>query len=169
MNYLARMIEISNWCDEEGSLILPENVNSIKADGITKDLKSDNNTISLWEINSLDELKEIAISLLTSKSKPQDLFVVAIPKNTIEEYLEIENNNAAETAFKKFKNRHYDLLNMTLEKLKILASIILSALQNENNIYDFTFINRKDAIKELINNGDIIFDELKGALKKEFN
>ena len=169
MNYLVRMIEISNWCDNEGEIILPENVNSVSSDGITRDLKSDGNTISLWEIKSLEELKEVAVSLLTSKNQPQNLFIVAIPKGSVEECLELENNNAAETAFKKFKNRHYDLLDMNLEKLKTFAEIILRAMQNENNVYDFIYINGKDFIKELINSGEIVFDELKGKLKKEFN
>ena len=167
MSYLVRMIEIANWSNDDGSLITPDNFRFVKADGITKDLKTGNNMLSLWEIHSLDELKEMAISLLTSKSSPQDLFIIAIPKEGVEKLLELENNNDAETAFKKFQNRHYDLLNMDLEKLQILSKLILEALQDESRLYDFIYIESKNLIKQLIDAGEIDVNKLKGKIQKD--
>ena len=167
MSYLVRMIEVGNWSDEDGNIYLPDNFNKVHSDGITKDLKSDDDTISLWEINDLSEFSEIAISLLTSKSSPQDLFIVAIPKSDLEQNFELENNNDAETAYKKYKSKHYDLLHMNYERLGTLSKIILTALQNDDNIHDFIYTHCKEDIKKLIDSGDIELEELKGKLKKD--
>ena len=169
MEYLVRMIEIGNWSDTDGNVLAPNKYKNVHADGITKDLKSDGDTISLWEIDDLNELNDVAISLLTSRNSPQNLYVVAIPKKVISEKLELENNNNAETAYKKFESKHYDLLEMNLEKLEALSELILSQLQDVNNTYDLVFSQEKERIKQLITSGEIDLDKLKGRLRKEFD
>lgn len=163
MSFLVRMIQLNNWIDDNGS-ILP--IDDVKADGITKDLKSDDNTMSLWEINSLDELREVAASLLTSRDSVHDLFIVAIPKDKLVGKIKFENNNCAETAYKKFKDRHYDLLDMNLGKIRILSELILESLKDDSNIYDFVFLDNKDFLNQLIASGEIVEEELKKKVKK---
>ncbi len=163
MSFLVRMIQLNNWMDESGT-ILP--IDSVKADGITKDLKSDDNTMSFWEINSLNELHDVAAALLTSRDSVHDLFVLAIPKDKLIGKIKFENNNYAETAYKKFKDRHYDLLDMNLSKIKILCEIMLESLKDESNTYDFIFLDNKDFLNQLISSGEIIEEELKKKVKK---
>ena len=82
MSYFVHKITVSNWTTIDDNEITDEEFELLKADGITNDLKSNNNEISFWEIDSLseNELNDISISILTGRDEKQDLSIVAIPK-----------------------------------------------------------------------------------------
>lgn len=169
MSYFVRMIRIGNWSNPDGDIITPDEYYSISSDAITIDLKTENNTLSLWEIDDLLELKEIAISLLTSRSAPQDLFVVAIPRISVDSDFDLENSFDGETAYIKFKNKHYNLLNLTYSKLGEFSKLVLNSLSHTEQVYDFLYKCNKSYIQQLVNNGDINKEELKKNLRREFN
>lgn len=160
MSYLVRRVQINNWMD--GNNFLP--VNKVKADGITIDLKSKANAMSFWEIESLDDLNKISIALLTTRNELSDFFVVAIPKDSLQGKIEMVNNGGGGTAYKKFKSKHYDLVDIDLEKVIILIELILNSFKM-GQIYDFTYEEHAKLLKELIDSGEINLSELQPKIK----
>lgn len=164
MSYMVRMLEMSNWITEDGQLWA--DAFSVCADGITKDLKTSDNTFSLWEIETLDELESIAISILTSRGKPQDLFVVAIPKENFASPFLLEHTTCAETAYTRYEKSHYDLLKVDLQQLKRISEIILSTLENPENVYELIYQQVRTKMQDLIAVGEIDKEKLKKDMKR---
>lgn len=163
MSFLVHKIQICNWMKDDN--VLP--VSQVKADGITLDLKSGNNSISFWEIDSLEELHDIALSIFTGRDELADFYVLAIPKNSLDGKIEIENNDYGETAYNKYRSRHYDLLNMDLSKLSILTEIMVEALKSDKNVFDFIYVDNREDLKNLILTGEMDLTKIKSRAKKD--
>lgn len=166
MSYLAHKIQICNWMKGNEIVSLDE----VKGDGITNDLKTIGNTISFWEIDELTDLQDVAVSIFTGRDELLDFYVVAIDKDEFEGKIAFKKtDNSDNTAFIKFKDKHYDLIGMDFSKLGLLAQMILDALQCDDNVFDFTYIDSKDYLKQLIDNGKLNKAELKKRVKKDLN
>ena len=151
MSYLVRKIKPSLWPDWEHTRI--NNIFELSADTITNDLKTTDNTLSLWEIESLDEMKDIAVAMATTRDEIQDFLIIAIPKNSIEKIIKIENNDLGQTAFFKYKNNHYDMVAMTFYEINEFASLICETLKDKTQTYNFIFHDDLQYIKEIYNAG----------------
>ncbi len=81
------------------------------------------------------------------------------------------NNGGGGTAYKKFKSKHFDLIDVDLEKIIILIELILNAMK-AGQIYDFTYEEHMELLNQLIDSGDININELQPKIKvylKEYN
>ena len=169
MSYFVHKITVSNWTTIDDNEITDEEFELLKADGITNDLKSNNNEISFWEIDSLseNELNDISISILTGRDEKQDLSIVAIPKADLDEHFRIKKSLGS-TCYLKYADKHYDLIDMNYKKLGVLARIIIRTQQNKDMVFDFIYAQQQRHIMELISNEDIVLDSNKGKLKKDY-
>lgn len=166
MSFLVHKITSSLWADQSKDIISIEHYKELSADGVTQDLKSSNNAISFWEIEDLSELNDISISILTGRDEVKDLTVVAIPKSTIVEHFEIEQSEG-DTLYLKYKNKHYDLINMNYEKLGSLIKLIIDAISEENTYYDMIFNQEGEYIWQLVESKKIQIDNPKSKLLKK--
>lgn len=155
MSYLVHKITSSLWADQSEDIISIENYKELSADGVTQDLKSSNNAISFWEIDDLSELNDVSISILTGRNELKDLSVVAIPKSTILEHFDIEQNEG-DTLYLKYKNKHYDLINMNYDKLGSLIKLIIIAILDDATFYDLIYKQQENYIMQLIDKNQII-------------
>ena len=86
MSYLIRKIGQAKWKKQE---VLKGN--PVPADAITSCLRTSSNTLSTWEIDTLDSLNSAILAISTNVDYLETMDFVAIPKqNVIDSGLDIE-------------------------------------------------------------------------------
>ena len=153
MSYLVRRITASFWPDGQNSVL--DNIDKLNADAITNDLSTKGNMLSLWEIEDLHQMEDVALAIATTRNEKKDFLIVAIPKDDIQADLEIEKDDLGDTAYTKYKSCHYDLLNMNLFDLKIFAMKVIDTLKNHSFTYDFIFNENTPKLRELYKLGEL--------------
>lgn len=161
MSYLVRKISIGNWNVDN------PNFEDVSADAITKDLKTEGNINSWWKIDNLDDLEMMALSIASCFELKGNVGVVAIPFETIDEKLDIQQS-AGKTAIIEYQSAHYDITNLNYRTLGILASLILKQLNNTRNYHLLTFKKIIEKIKKIIQDGNLTInrDLLGNAIKE---
>lgn len=162
MAYLVRRVDLSLW----GQTI--DNIEDLNGDTITTDLKTIDNTLSFWEVESKEMLMDISIALLTAgKHLDSNICLIIIPKSEIPKSLNFVNSIGS-TAYVKCKNMHYDLVNVNIKSLKEVAELIMK-YRDENVDYDIHNQTFKNKLKELIDNNEIAEENLQKNFKQEYN
>jgi hypothetical protein len=154
MKFYARVINlITDW--DMGK----SNVNNLNFD-VINDLKSNNNTLSFWLLNSLDDLYQMALAYLFSLRQLKNFSIIAIPENTFNE-ISIPNKTPDNTTtlYLKCKQNHCDLESLTVKDVVPVIKCIHNALKHAENhdafYYDFQFNDEVAKIKEIIDKGEV--------------
>lgn len=145
MEYLVRRFVENDWPDDNTEF---SSIMEWKANSITRGLRIENDVLSWWLIKDLDELTEIAISIASVFKSSSRVFVIAVPYSDIKEQdIEIEfSDKDALTAVKDFRDRHYNLSNLSIGKLVKLAELVaLNARKSENR----KTVSFKDILSEI--------------------
>lgn len=145
MEYLVRRFVENDWPDDNTEF---SSIMEWKANSITRGLRIENDVLSWWLIKDLDELTQIAISIASVFKSSSRVFVIAVPYSDIEEQdIEIEfSDKDALTAVKDFRDRHYNLSNLSIGKLVKLAELVaLNARKRENR----KTVSFKDILSEI--------------------
>lgn len=155
MSMMVRMLEKQKWASVNLST---EDHTKTPADAITSDLRTRSNTLSLWLINTRDELVNAVLALAVGRKQITRLDVMILEKDIIEEKgLTVVNSpESGLSPIEEYNDYHYDLIGMDYLKLGILSEIILDNLDNPENCIRF---DKKDI-------GDIIYE---GYKSKKFN
>lgn len=159
MSYLVRRITVSYWPDGENCIL--ENIDNLSADAITNDLKTTDNKLSLWEIENLNQLEDVALAIATTRNEKKDFLIVAINKEDIELDFDLEKDNLGDTAYTKYKESHYDLMQLTLFNLKKFAKKIVDTLKKQQFTYNFIFYENKSKLVALYTSGALDESTLK--------
>ena len=143
MAYLVRKIARSKWPDK----ICP--VEELPGDTIA-DIRTSNNELSVWLIDSTDGLDSAALALSASSKtdKIEKLQLVWIPLDEIEKkQLNVSDENEGDTIIPDLADMHRDLNNLTYGALGKIASIIQNELLEKNN---YKLFSRGDVKKALV-------------------
>lgn len=128
MPFLVRKISRGKWPEEICT------IDNIQGDAIA-DLKTSGNTLSLWMINSTEELDLAVLALATASEKEriETINIVYIDeKILIENSFVIDDKVSGDTAMTKLENTHRDLCKITYGSLGILSKIIIEEIKNEH-------------------------------------
>ena len=160
MKYLVRKFTEGAWPNGVERQFVSKDF--IDADCICTGLKTDHNKMSWWLIEDLNELEAAAISIASAYKSKGRIFVVAIPfQQVIENKIKTVNSiDDADTAITSFRERHYNLENLTYFQLGILAELVAISCQKNETRKTLSFGQIKNKIKELILNGNIETNEL---------
>lgn len=154
MPYLVRRISRAKWDNENYDYHKSDNA---PADAITACLRTFNNELSTWLVDD-DDLKDVldskefleAILCLATGSKQQNLNkmeLIFFPLDLL------TNNNiqikqtVGDTVIKGFQSKHYDILNLNYDNLKIIKDIVLDCLRNDRYL-----LYAKNQVKNLLVN-----------------
>ena len=146
MSYLVRKIKISLWPDCSNGENF--NIENLSADALTQDLRTTSNTLSMWEIENLHELDDVCIAIAVTRNEVIDFDILIFNKEEIEETFELEKTQG-DTSFENFKNKHYDIRNLNLEKITCFAKKIVGKLNSIENIHMFSIQDNKQKIYSL--------------------
>lgn len=147
MAYLVRKIARAKWPEEICS------VSDLCGDAIS-DLKTTANTLSLWRIETEDDLPTAALALsASSKSNSiEGLSLVWIPEEKIRERLiSIDENSPGDTIVADLMPLHRDLCSITYSSLGGFADLILNELIQEKHYRRYTKGQMKTALAKAYN------------------
>ena len=121
MPYLARKIDRGKWSDLEKIA----GVDDIPSDPITANLRTSDNTLSLWRVDTKDktELDKIFLALATGPrfDKIDAISIVLVYETTLLGKVDIIESEG-DTAVAELKHLHRDITNVNYKKLGIIAN-----------------------------------------------
>ena len=124
--YYLRRIKPENWEDKE----------SLDAVSVS-DLATDDNDISVWQINDFNELEEAGLTIAMTKNCLKDVNVVILEDKKLKELgLEI-TNQPGESRYAEKNNLNKNIVVPTFWELGYLTEFIHDQLQYENNFHYF--------------------------------
>jgi hypothetical protein len=129
MTYLVRKIAPAKWSGAQS-------LEALSADALTVDLRTINNTLSLWEINGEDELCDAVLALAISKNskKIEKMDLVLIPKETILTKQLSIRASPGETFAEGLSDTHREVVDLKYPSLGVFAQIIIDLLSKNGPI-----------------------------------
>jgi hypothetical protein len=149
MSYLVRKIAPAKWSDTSS-------LEALSADALTADLRTRDNTLSLWEIDSEDELDDAVLALAISKNatKIEKMDLVVIPKETILAKELSIRASPGDTFAEELSNIHREIVDLKYSSLGIFAQIIIDLL-SKNAPTTITKIKVENIVKVAYKNNTI--------------
>lgn len=143
MSIVVRRINRAKW-----QQVLDENnITDSSADAITNCLKTTKNDLSVWKIDSIDDLNIAILALITGsqQTKLSKIDYVYFEENDLSDRGLSLNETIGDTVIEAYKDKHRDISELTYSKLGVIKDLIIEFL-NKN---DENFMTRSD-LKKLI-------------------
>lgn len=162
MAYLVRKISRAKWpeakCPKE----------DIFGDAIS-DIRTYGNTLSTWEIESLDDLDVAALALAASSKteKIENVCVVWISESDImDNSILIDDSKPGDTVISDLSRKHRDLYGMTYKTIGTVAQIINMQILDDN-YKRYTKADIKKMLVDALRAGRISNDKCSHGLLEE--
>lgn len=129
MAFLVRKIARAKWPEDKCDIM------DLYGDAIS-DLRTTENTLSLWRIESEDDLPTAALALSASSKSDsiETISLVWISEDLIREKLiPIDEHSPGDTVVSDLVNLHRDLYGITYKSLGDIADILMSELIEKNH------------------------------------
>ena len=163
MSFYVRKISRAKWNNENNDFSLEK----LRADAITKDLRTENDTLSLWLVNSESDIERAIVALVSNCDRIDTMDFVLIPSESIDNKIQIVNT-LGQTPAEKFNHLHRDASQLNYHTFSIVASSILEEIKKDKNVRRMTKATIKSLFKRYVDSGDINVNILSDSLKKEF-
>jgi hypothetical protein len=164
--YVRAIKETAHW-DKKYAM----EIENLPFDAISN-MRSSGNTLSLWKIESIDELDKVAyaFALTQFNTKKPSFIMVAIHESEIRKFAEISKEPTPSIMpYEICNEKHYDLLGLTLRHTKPLAQALCNALCDERNTFDFQFDDEKIKLREFVDVNIGVENLQNGELKKSLS
>lgn len=147
MKYLARRIgnrEAAIW-----DLTEYTGNDGIRADALTKEFRTTNDTLSFWKCEDTPEdLAEIALALAGSMTELSKFWIVLIEQDVLESKGFKLKATEGNTPIQDLRDRHIDVVELDAINLTRLAQEITQLIRQSKNCYPFT----QKKVRELLRN-----------------
>ncbi|MDY0278814.1 MAG: hypothetical protein RBQ97_12100 [Acholeplasma sp.] len=164
--FFIRCIRISNWPDPRKIKPLA----NISSDAITKDLKTNQNLMSWWEVDNISEQSfELIAAAIVSQYKQEDsVSLVALPKDLVCEIAqEIKHAPNNQVPIIGVGDKHYNIKILDYETLGKLADAISKVTSgNVEFVRRYKFGKLISIINTLNQENRVNKDNLEVAVKK---
>lgn len=130
MALYVRKISRAKWPKDVSEF---NNIAELKSDALA-DLRTQNNTLSFWKIESELDLESaiLALSASSSTSKIENVSIIWIEEEAIKSKgFIIDENAPGDTVVQDLKDAHRDLCELTYASLGTVAEIIIQSLKDE--------------------------------------
>lgn len=143
-----RIINRPYWPNED-EINSGVEIGELNANTITIDLRSKDNTLSLWRVDNEDEA---VLAIASGLNKLNDIFTLKLDEKALEDSgLRLENEKG-NTIVKDINKFHYNIKDVTYNRLGQVSNIIIESLKNDDNlksyIIDDIIIILRKAIEE---------------------
>lgn len=141
MSILVRKINKAKWLQID----LSES-DDVSADALTNCLKTNDNSLSVWEIESEEKINEAILAIASAGHHLESIDIIKLDKD----YLASQNveikSSVGITKVEDLKDSHRDLANLTLSKMCIISSHIVAKFNKNDKEIRIT----KKTIKDLL-------------------
>ena len=144
-------------------------ISDIPAD-VLKEFNTQNNTLSFWKCNNLEEEKNDTLkAILFSLNKIDKYQFIIINEDLFEKYNLVIKDTKGKTAYTEYINQHVDLINLTYAKIGDLLKVIKQIINDQDYL---PYLN-KDEVKSFIKNacyeGKISFNDINQDLLNDID
>jgi|GEM_PF-960105 len=164
MSFFIRKISRAKW-ETEGRFASGQ----IPADAVTADLRTRNNSMSLWHIDKPsndNELCDIALAFVAAADRIETMDLAWVDKEFFESNRIIIESSDGRTPVVSLRQYHADAINVDLTRLSAVATGIAAAIKI-NQYKRFTKRELKKIIVDAIDKELISIDVLNQKVKEE--
>ncbi len=157
MSFLVRKINRAKWQNKIDG--------DVQADAITNCLKTSQNKLSLWHIETEAEIDKAVLAIVANQEHLDSIDVVTLEEASLKkDSLKIVESDG-KTPVKSLIHTHRDIIELNFTKLGKVKDLILEKVNNSKS-KRYTILQLKTILDGAIQNGLIEKDDLKGNLKE---
>lgn len=161
-----RKITKSKWPKKE-NLNQDEIWKHVNADAVTICLKTTKNTLSLWKIESEENIEKGMLAMISNMERPDTVDFIIIKEEIFNKYSFSYNDKEGITPYKEFVNKHRNITNLTYQKMEDVIKAVIDVLMSEKNCYRLKSSKVKDMILEAVEQGKINVMELNPNMREK--
>lgn len=162
MPLLVRKFELAKW--NQNKILEGEHAS---ADAITGCTRTSSNSLSVWSISEMDELKEAVLAIASGLQRPDTLDFLIIETALIEDSgLIIDDKGKVRTPYHAFEPKHRDIIKLNYSSLGTMANIIIDHIRHSKWVR-FRVKEIKALILDGIRDGKVQVEDLHEDLKKK--
>lgn len=162
MGFYIRKISPAKW-PQKGKRV---DVDCVRADAITSDIRTTEDTISVWKIDAIEDLNQAVLALASGGDKAVTYNVLSIPEESMQRYgFELKETDG-NTPVEELKGTHRDVINVTYAGLGKFAQMIMDSVDAEQ-MHTITKKTVKRLIVDAYKDGKIDKDKLKDRMREE--
>ncbi len=162
MAFYIRKISPAKW-PQKGENIA---VDHVRADAITGDIRTTQDTISLWRTDTEEELPQAVLALASGGDQMVTQNVLLIPEEMLLKYGFALDETDGNTPVDSLVKTHRDIINVNYASLGKIAQLTMEAI-NADAIRTVTKKEVKKLIVNAYKNGEINRDRLKDRMRQE--
>jgi hypothetical protein len=161
MSFLVRKINKAKWFQ----INITES-DDVSADALTNDLKTTNNSLSVWRINELGELNEAILAIVSNLDHLETIDVVLFSTELVESLQLDTTTTPGLTPVEDLKDKHVDIANLNYSKLGMISRAIVADLR-QSMTHRFTKGQLKTILLEAIQGNRISIELLNEGISKK--
>jgi hypothetical protein len=138
------------------------------ADAITNCLKTKNNTLSVWRIDSETELEEAVLAIVSGQDHLDTIDVVMLDDDYLIKCKIPTKEIEGRTPVEDLKHTHRDLSSLDFWAIGMVAEHIVENIKKDK-LKRFTQAKLKKIIKDAIANNRLKLSDLKEDIQKQIN
>jgi len=161
MSLLVRKINKAKWLQVDIST-----TDDVSSDAITNCLKTTKNTLSVWKIDTEEDLEQAVLALVANQDHLDTIDVVILQEDSLNEYNLNIVASPGDTPVESLVEAHRDIADLTFSRLGNVKDHIVERIRNEH-IKRFTVGNLKKLIKKSIEDGLLKKEDLKESIQKK--
>lgn len=164
MEHVARKFSRAKW-----EVLSFMDDNDIAADAITSCLKTVNNTLSFWNCTEEQStVEEVVLALATGpKSRLEKLHLLALSNEDLQVAGLSLRQSDGQTVVQDLRNRHVDMIELTLVKLSRVAHLMASQIRGEVKYHLFTKRKVREIVRKAISSKRVSIDNLPDQIKED--
>lgn len=163
MSYLVRKIARAKWPNTQN--LSNFNIDNLKADAISSCLRTQKDTLSIWEIDSLSEIDDAALALVSSSEHLDGIFMVSIDKNLLTSQGLQLIKTPGNTPVLDLQQKHHDVYGLTYNSIGKFAHCIIEALNQQSFTHKYTKGQLKNLLNDAVTKNRVNIDSLNEKLK----
>jgi hypothetical protein len=161
MSYLVRKVNKAKWFQID---IL--NDDDVSADALTNCLKTTNNTLSVWHIESETDLDSAILAIVANQDHLDTIDIVILEESSLQGYNINIVASPGETPVTSLINAHRDLSQLTFSKIHDIKNHIVERIRNDK-LKRYTVASLKRILNSAIERGLLKRDDLKEPIKRK--
>lgn len=161
MPELARKINAAKWRQ-----VNLETTTDVSADAITSSLKTQDNALSFWEIESEEHLDQAALALAAAAQRLETFDVVRVSKTDLHDTGLRLSKSEGKTEVEDLRGTHFDIIELTYTKLGLLANHIVSSFK-ESKVKRYTADELRSLLNKAIQDGRLRKEDLPEPIKSK--
>lgn len=138
------------------------------ADAITNCLKTKNNTLSVWSINSEAELEEAVLAIVSGQDHLETIDVVMLDDDYFIQCKILTKETKGQTPVEDLEHTHRDLSSLDFWTVGMVAEHIVENI-TKGKLRRFAKDQLKKIIKDAIANNRLKLSDLKEDVQKKVN